>query len=274
MVFPNVFINIEMVKLLATHYDSKLKAICRPFGKPFVYISKASICELFKLEGWCNEKIVNEELAKEFWRMNTTYKGWRFPLQRSKQDGKTIPLDDGDGPPFHVDLFEPYMRYTYFSVGQVLGMEIPEYMSIFPMVIATNIQCHNSRLFDYASFVSKELDLALVTIKNKSPILHLRHYFLLMHLVLHFRQELGIWPEKLKVSQFDKEGKLLPIQLWTAIWDSRFANSSFLYFEEYFVKLVYEFYSHPCANSLSDEIKCFLRPKNFNGPIDHNWGDW
>lgn len=143
---------------------------------------------------------MNEELEKEFWRMDTTYKGWRFPLHRIKQDGKTVPLDDGDGPPFHVDLFESYMRYTYFSVGQVLGMEVPEYMSIVPMVIAADIQCHNSRLFNYASFVSKELDLALAEIKNKSHVLHLRHYSLLMHLVLYFGQELGIWLEKMKVS--------------------------------------------------------------------------
>ena len=126
MVFPNVFVNTELVKLLATHYDSKLKAICGPSRKPFIYISESSISEVLKLEGWSNEKIVNEELEKEFWRMDTTYKGWRFPLHRIKQDGKTIPLDNGDGPPFHVDLFKPYMRYTYFSVGQVLDMVVPE----------------------------------------------------------------------------------------------------------------------------------------------------
>lgn len=47
MVFPNVFVYIELVKLLATHYDSKLKAICGPSRKLFVYISEASICEVF-----------------------------------------------------------------------------------------------------------------------------------------------------------------------------------------------------------------------------------
>lgn len=78
----------------------------------------------------------------------------------------------------------------------------------------------------------------------------------------------------MRISQVDKEGATLPVQLWTAIWDSRFSNSSFIHFEEYFVKTLYKLYNHPYNYSLSEEIKRFLRPKDFNGPIDHNWGDW
>ena len=78
----------------------------------------------------------------------------------------------------------------------------------------------------------------------------------------------------MRISQIGKEGEALPVQLWTAIWDNRFASSSFIHFEEYFVKTLYKLYKYPCNYSLTDEIKRFLRPKDFNGPIDHNWGDW
>lgn len=40
------------------------------------------------------------------------------------------------------------------------------------------------------------------------------------------------------------------------------------------MKPLHKFYNHSCAYSLFDEIKRFLRPKDFNGPINHNWGDW
>lgn len=153
-------------------------------------------------------------------------------------------------------------------------MDAPEYMSIVPMIITTDIQYHNSRPFDYASYIFKGLDLGLMAIKGGSSTFNLRHYSLLMQIVLYFGQDLGLWPPKMRISQFSKDGEALPIQLWTTVWDSRFANSSFIHFEKYFVKTLYKLYNHPCNYSLFEEIKRFLQPRDFNGPIDHNWGDW
>lgn len=98
--------------------------------------------------------------------MDTTYKGWRLPLHRARKYGDLLPLDDSDGPPFHVDLFEPYLKHTYFSMGQVLGIEVSKFMYIGPMVIATNIKCHNARPFDYVSHISRGIESGLMDIKN------------------------------------------------------------------------------------------------------------
>lgn len=54
------------MKLLATYYKPKLKAICDPSGNPFIHVLEATICEFFNLEGTCDEKIVHEELEREF----------------------------------------------------------------------------------------------------------------------------------------------------------------------------------------------------------------
>lgn len=91
------------------------------------------------MEGFCNEEIIYEDLEKEFSRMDIIYKGWRLPIHSVKQGNKPIPLQDSEGPPYHVDLFEPYVKYTYFSVCQVLGMDALEYMSIVPMIITADI---------------------------------------------------------------------------------------------------------------------------------------
>lgn len=132
-------------------------------------------------------------------------------MHRPKKDGSLVPFDENDGPPFHVDLFEPYLKYTYFSVCQVLGTESPEFMSIVQMVIAANIQYHNARPFDYASYIFKGTDSRLMAIKNGSPVLHFKHYSIFMHIIMYFRQEIGMWPEELRIAQFEKEGKPLPI---------------------------------------------------------------
>jgi len=143
-------------------------------------------------------------------------------------------------------------------------------------VIAADIQCHNARPFDYATYVFKEIDSGLMVIKNNSPILHFEHYFLLMNMILYYGQEIVMWPEELGIKQLDKKGQPLPVQLWTSVWDNRFAHSNYVYFEKYFVKILYRFFNHRCDYSLSNEIKRFLRPKDFNGPptMTHNWGDW
>lgn len=55
-----------------------------------------------------------------------------------------------------------------------VGMEASEYMPIVPMVIVADVQCHNSRPFDYASYIFKGLDLGLMAIKNGSLVLHFK----------------------------------------------------------------------------------------------------
>lgn len=97
-----------------------------------------------------------------------------------------------------------------------------------------------------------------------------------MHMILYYGQEMGMWLEELKVTQSNKQGQPLPVQLWSAIWDSRFVSSSYVHFEEHFFKILCIFFNHPCDHSLIDELKIFLRPKYFNGStiVGHNWGNW
>lgn len=77
---PNVFMDVELVKFLAKHYNSNLKAICDPQGKPFVQLSRIAIEEVFSFKDICDHPILYEELRSEYWRLDTTYKGWRLPL--------------------------------------------------------------------------------------------------------------------------------------------------------------------------------------------------
>lgn len=75
IVVPNVFLDVDLVKLLAEHYNSDLKPICDPQGKPFVHLSKNAIEEIFGFEDICDHPIVYEDLKNEYWRLDTTYKG-------------------------------------------------------------------------------------------------------------------------------------------------------------------------------------------------------
>lgn len=99
---------------------------------------------MFNLDDTCDYPIVHEDVINEYWRMDTNHKGWRLPLHRPGKDGNLVTLVDDDGPPFHVDLFEPYIKYTYYLAGQLVGTKAPKFMYIVPMVIAADVQCHST----------------------------------------------------------------------------------------------------------------------------------
>lgn len=58
-----------------------------------------------------------------------------------------------------------------------MGTKVSEFMSIGPMVIDVDIQCHNPRPFDYASHISRGIDLGIRAIMNGSPTIHFKKLF-------------------------------------------------------------------------------------------------
>lgn len=58
LVCPNIFVNAELVRLLADHYDLKHKAICDLSGKRQIHLSKEEIGDVFNLEGFYKEEII------------------------------------------------------------------------------------------------------------------------------------------------------------------------------------------------------------------------
>lgn len=87
---------------------------------------------------------------------------------------------------------------------------------------------------------------------------------------------MGIWGEELRIKYLDNDGNSRPIKMWTSVWDNRCGWSHYLYFEEYFVKPLYNMLGHKCDYNLSPKILRFLRPKDMGHEVGiiHNWGDW
>lgn len=107
------------------------------------------------------------------------------------------------------------------------------------------------------------IDIGLKSIKQDPKHNHFKHHSILIHKILFCGQETGMWFEDLRIRQRDKEGTNLSIQLWTSIWDSRYNESHYVFFEDFFVKTLYRMFEHPCDYSISYEINKFLRPKEF-----------
>lgn len=185
-------------------------------------------------------------------------------------------LEAEKGLGFHVNIFKTYLKYTYYLVGQVLGLNTPDFMMIESMVIIADIQCLNARDFDFATFIARQINLSLLAMKNDTSKIYFPHYSLLMHMILFYGQDLGICPKEMTIRQLDNDNQPLPVQLWTSIWDCRFVRSNYIHFEEYFVKSLYKSYDQPCGSTLTHEVKRFLRLADIGRPkiIKHNWGDW
>lgn len=82
----------------------------------------------------------------------------------------------------------------------------------------------------------------------------------------------SMWGRDFPGNVFDKHGEKKPVQLWLSIWDSRYANCQYNYFEDKFVKPMMCLLGYDKNFSLSFEINKFLRPLQFNEElgIDHN----
>jgi len=50
LVVPDVFLNVELLQLLAKQYNPSLKAICNPQGEPIIHLLKNEIYEVFDLD--------------------------------------------------------------------------------------------------------------------------------------------------------------------------------------------------------------------------------
>lgn len=183
-------------------------------------------------------------------------------------------LTEEDGPPYDMTIFKKYLQYTYMACGQVGGVEAPDVANIGPLVLAAEVERHEPRVFDFASYLVDRLHEGFLNLKD-NPDKYFKHYSLLMHIVLFYGKLRGLWPEELNVNTLGKDGKEQPVQLWVSFWDYRFVNSHYLKFEEFFVKSIFLLFGEPWQGSFSEEDKKFLRPHEHQNPkVNKNWGDW
>lgn len=183
LVVPNVYVNIDIVKLLIQHYDSKKREICNIERKPYFHVSREAIFEVFDLTEIYDYPIVLEDLVKYYCRPDTACIGWRLPLHMLNHDA---PLEAKEGLRFHVNLFKTYLKYTYYSVGQVQGLNTRDFMMIEFMVIVVEIQCLNARDWDFATFITRQIDLSLLSMKKDTFKIYFPHYSVLVHMILFY----------------------------------------------------------------------------------------
>lgn len=186
------------------------------------------------------------ELEEEYLRKDTTYIDWKLAIHKA-QLGK---LTEEDGPPFSIDLFRHYLKYTYMSCKQVGGVEVPNLASIGTLVLASNIQMYEPRPFNYATYLVEKLHEGFLNPRdNQNPIF--KFYSLLMHLIMFYGHISGLWLEDLKLNTRNREGEKQPAQMWTSLWDSRYMRSNYIKFEELILKPLFKMYGVPCEGSIS-----------------------
>lgn len=139
LVMPNVFVNIELIRALEKNYNPKTRVIHWHNGSQFMIITRDYIFMVFQLDASLEMKLRLRELL-EYCSMDTSYKRWKLPLHRPKGLGKQpMRFASNEKPPFFVELFEEYYQNTYYSAGQVLGIEASANVTIAPMVLVIDI---------------------------------------------------------------------------------------------------------------------------------------
>lgn len=153
MVVPNVYVDVDLMFLLAENYDPATKVIHDAVGKPLLPISRDYMSRVFDLDLTLGQPIDITLLTNENARLKDVYKRLKLPTHRPRDGNDLRVFGEDEEPPYELDLFEEYFKYTYYSICQIMGIEAKILMDITPMVLATYVQMHDARPFDYVSMM-------------------------------------------------------------------------------------------------------------------------
>lgn len=180
-----------------------------------MFVSGDYIYRVFDLDLTLDEPIDVTLLANEYTRLEEVYKRWRLSSHKPK-DGENLRIfDTNEKPPFDVEAFKEYFRYTYYSICQILSMEPNPLMSVLPMILTAYVQTHDARSFNYVSQIVDHINHVLERIKNNPSEVHFRHYSMLMHMLLYVGQGIHLWTDNLRVMEYDRQGLRNHVQMWT-----------------------------------------------------------
>lgn len=150
LVVPNFFLNLRLLEFLTRKYNKEKRYIQLPNGDPFIRLSAGSIQEVVGMAYEPYMPLSFIDLEGEYTQIDTTHTVWKLAIHKTEK-GRIM---EEDGPPFEINLFRQYLQYTYWACNQVCGEEVPDIARIGPLVLTADIQMHDSRPFDYATYLT------------------------------------------------------------------------------------------------------------------------
>ena len=121
----------------------------------------------------------------------------------------------------------------YRTFCRVFGEDEEYFMPVSFMYMVTKISSFGVEIiFDFSSYLAKEIHNGLVGIAKGKVENIFGHYSLLMHM-FHFKRITYFGKEM--VLNREQEGEALPVQLWSADMTREVENASFVRFDRYFL---------------------------------------
>lgn len=111
LMVPNVFVNIDLLKLMVKNYDAAKRCILLLDGTGFISFTVAMIQEVFGLDFEVEVPLSFNDLEEENRKMDTTHQGWNLVFHKAEK-GR---LTEEDGPPYDINIFKKYFQYTYMA---------------------------------------------------------------------------------------------------------------------------------------------------------------
>lgn len=274
LIVPNVHMDVDLLKAMATNYDVVTRTIRTYDGKEMVRITKDEIAHVFKLTRWSDEmpKINEKTLTEEYDNTKIAFRVHILPRYLAKSGGQRIAIGKYDKEPFPISYFVSYFQKTFYSICQIIGYDPVTGMPMAWMYMKAHIQHPQYCIvYDYVGFLVERIHKGLIRLKKGEDGVRFIRYSLLMHMFL-FK---GAPYLGQSITLDRKEGNLdFPMQCWTIILDKDDKTYDYVTFQNFFAlelkrTLVVNIPRIPIA------LHDFMRPKERRPKlwVDHNWGD-
>lgn len=219
IVVPNVYMDVEFLKDVATRYDLVYKIVRACNGVEMVRITREEIVEIFKLHEW-SEDMVHVDLdtfRKEYDNTKVLFKTTMLPMHTTSMghgnNRKHIKIGRDEKEPFPMNYFSHYFRKIVCSLYQIIGFDAPDATPKEYMHMKSNIQhVALNIVYYFSTYLVENMHKHLIDHKEGKHWVKFWWYSLLMHMIL-YKQEKH-FSDDISLKKVEDDLELL-VQCWT-----------------------------------------------------------
>lgn len=131
---------------------------------------------------------IDLDISEEDYRiLRKTYRSGELPLHMKRGvNNRRIPISPSQIESFSIEDFQVYFKRTYFSLCQVLGIDVEERMPTYLMMMTIKIQNPKVNIeYDFVVEIEKGLHEGFLQVRENLAPITFRKYSLPCHLILY-----------------------------------------------------------------------------------------
>lgn len=161
MVVPNMFIYVDLLKVIVVNYEPLVRVVRAHDGQIMVWVNKEEVAYVFKLNTWSSDMVkIDEQMLREEYKwvkhnFRVSVLTNFLILVGNGINKRKITLGPSDVDPLPIKYLQPYFQKTFYSLCQILGLDLGSSILVAHMYMAASIQHLNiNTLYDFSTYIA------------------------------------------------------------------------------------------------------------------------